>query len=178
MFVATVLCQNIIAQNYAKIDVDLQQEMMLRDSADLIRINIILNQQYDQMEMRSKSSVYRTKEDKRSFVISELKRFSEETQLGIMELLSTMTDVSEIQSFNLHYSKKNRFLIPLSSNRNDCLLLGSCLRKSAARSLSEVEAPPISSDLPKKMKSHSDRREESVFQMLTLNLYNSMNNIG
>ena len=106
MFVATVLCQNIIAQNYAKIDVDLQQEMMLRDSADLIRINIILNQQYDQMEMRSKSSVYRTKEDKRSFVISELKRFSEETQLGIMELLSTMTDVSEIQSFNLHYSKK------------------------------------------------------------------------
>ena len=98
-FVTVCLCQSITAQNNAKIGVTLQQEMTLREANDLIRIDIILNQRYDQMEMRKKSSVFTKKEDKRNFVVGELKRFSKETQQGIMKLLSTMPAVSQIQSF-------------------------------------------------------------------------------
>ncbi|MCL2042309.1 MAG: S8 family serine peptidase [Bacteroidales bacterium] len=87
------------AQNSAKIDVELQQEMSLRDAGDLIRINIIMNQQYDQMEMRTKASVFPRKEAKRTFVVGELKRFSAETQQGVMDLLSTMPAVAEVQSY-------------------------------------------------------------------------------
>lgn len=98
-FVVAYLCQSITAQNNAKIGVALQQEMTLREVSELIRVNIILNQRYDQMEMRRKSSVFTKKEDKRSFVVGELKRFSKETQQGVMKLLSTMPAVSQIQSF-------------------------------------------------------------------------------
>ena len=95
---AVCFSQIITAQNNAKIDVSLQQEMALSQTTDLIRINIILNQQYEQMEMRMKASIFPTKEARRSFVVSELKRFSEETQRGVMDLLSTMPAVSEVQS--------------------------------------------------------------------------------
>ena len=98
-FVAVCLYQGIAAQINAKIDVDLRQEMSLRRANELIRINIILNQQYDQVEMRIKSSVFPKKKDKRTFVESELKRFSKETQRGVMNLLSTMPSVSKLQSY-------------------------------------------------------------------------------
>lgn len=78
----SVCLVSVVAQNNVKIDVDLQQEMTLRKANELIRINIILKQQYDQMEMRKKLSVLSKKEDKCTFVVSELKRFSEETQSG------------------------------------------------------------------------------------------------
>jgi hypothetical protein len=68
---AVCFCQVITAQNNAKIDVGLQQEMTLRQAGDLIRINIILNQQYDQMEMRTKASIFPKKEAKRTFVVNE-----------------------------------------------------------------------------------------------------------
>jgi subtilisin family serine protease len=99
IFVAASLCQGITAQDNIKIDVDLQQEMTLRKASELIRINIILNQQYDQMDMRVKSSVLLKKEDKRAFVVGELKRFSKETQRGVMDFLSTVPTVSEVRSF-------------------------------------------------------------------------------
>ena len=121
------ISQNTIAQNYAKIDVALQQEMILRDSTELIRINIILNQQYDQAEMRSKSSVYRTKEQKRSFVIDELKSFSKEEQQGLMNLLSTMPDVSDVQTFwiaNLINCYANIEAIEEITLHPDVLLIG------------------------------------------------------
>ena len=88
MFVASSLCADIVAQSNSKIDVDLQQEMTLREANELIPINIILNQQYDQMETRMKSNVFETKEEKLTFVVGELQRFSEETQQGVMDFLS------------------------------------------------------------------------------------------
>ncbi|MCL2041413.1 MAG: S8 family serine peptidase [Bacteroidales bacterium] len=84
------------AQNSAKIDFELQQEMSLRDAGDLIRINIIMNQQYDQMEMRTKASVFPNKAAKRAFVIDELKRFSAEAQQGVMTLLSDLSATSAV----------------------------------------------------------------------------------
>lgn len=95
----SVCLVSVVAQNNVKIDVDLQQEMTLRKANELIRINIILKQQYDQMEMRKKLSVLSKKEDKCTFVVSELKRFSEETQSGVMDFLSTVLAVSKVQSF-------------------------------------------------------------------------------
>jgi len=97
--IAICSCQIVSAQNYAKIDTDLQQEMSLRNASELIRINIILNQQYDQMEMRMKSSMFPKKEARRAYVVGELKRFSAETQVGVMDFLSAMSSVSEVQSF-------------------------------------------------------------------------------
>jgi len=79
IFVAVCFCHGIVAQNNAKIDVALQQEISSRNASELIGINIILNQQYDQMDMRMKSSSFTQKEDKRTFVVGELKRFSGET---------------------------------------------------------------------------------------------------
>jgi hypothetical protein len=57
-FVAAYFCQGITAQNNAKIDVALQQELLLHKASELIGINIILNKQYDQMDIRMKSSVF------------------------------------------------------------------------------------------------------------------------
>ncbi|MCL2074349.1 MAG: S8 family serine peptidase [Marinilabiliaceae bacterium] len=96
---AFFLCQSIIAQNNAKIDVDLLHELTLRESRELIRINIILNQQYDQNEMRLKSNVFPTSETRRDLVVGELKRFTGETQQELMNVLSIRNDVSEIQSY-------------------------------------------------------------------------------
>jgi len=42
LFIAVFTCQVITAQNYAKIDVELQQEMSLRNADELIPINIIM----------------------------------------------------------------------------------------------------------------------------------------
>jgi hypothetical protein len=99
VLVAVCCCQAATAQNNAKIDVSLQEEMTLRQASDLIRINIILNQQYDPIEMQTKASLFPEKEAKRTFVVNELKRFSEETQQSVMELLSAMPAVSDVQSF-------------------------------------------------------------------------------
>jgi hypothetical protein len=99
IFIVASLCQGVTAQDNIKIDVDLQQEMTLHKASELIRINIILEQQYDQMDMRMKSNVFLKKEDKRAFVVSELKRFSKETQRGVMDFLSTVPAVLEIKSF-------------------------------------------------------------------------------
>jgi subtilisin family serine protease len=93
------LCQGIVAQNNARIDTDLQQEMTFIKASELIRINIILKHQYDQKEMRMKSSVFTKREEKRTFVVNELKRFSKETQRPVMDILSKMPAVSEVQSF-------------------------------------------------------------------------------
>jgi len=112
----------ITAQDLSKIDVNLQHEMMKKkllsstpppsegDGGRLIRINIILNAQYDQIELRNRANTLRSKEAKRNFVVNELKYFSQETQKGVISFLSTFSTspsfgggwgeaVTEIQSF-------------------------------------------------------------------------------
>ena len=126
-FVLTYLCQGIIAQNNIKIDADLRQEMALRNTSELIGINIILKQQYEQMEMRKKLSVLPKKEDKRTFVVGELKRFSKETQQGVMDFLSTAPSVSKVQSFwvaNFINCYANIETIKELSSHPDVLLIG------------------------------------------------------
>jgi len=53
----------IDAQNKDKIDTNLQQEMKFRDSSEMIRVNIILKRQYDQMEINLKATAFSKKID-------------------------------------------------------------------------------------------------------------------
>ena len=127
LFLAACLIQNIISQNYVKIDVDLQKEINLRNPSDSIRINIILNQQYDQNELSTKVSVFSKKEDQRNFVVSELKRFSKETQQGVIDFLNNRTSVSKVQSFwiaNYINCYANIEDIEKLSLRSDVLIIG------------------------------------------------------
>ncbi|MDR0364948.1 MAG: S8 family serine peptidase [Bacteroidales bacterium] len=88
ILVTILTCHIVEAQDYSKIEKSLQQKMSASKSNEKIWINIILNKQYDQFEMRSKSDVFQTKEAKRAFVINELKRFSEESQRSVLDLLT------------------------------------------------------------------------------------------
>jgi subtilisin family serine protease len=89
------------AQVMSKIDDQLQQEMAQHEKSENLRINIILNEQYDQTEMQNKVQFINNKEEKRSFVVNELKNFSQETQKNLIMFLSGMearSSVSDIQS--------------------------------------------------------------------------------
>ena len=88
-------------QNVPKIDDKLQQEITQHKKSEKLRINIILNEQYNQAEMRTKMQHIRSEEEKRSFAVNELKHFSQETQKNLIRYLSDMrakTTVSDIQS--------------------------------------------------------------------------------
>jgi subtilisin family serine protease len=66
-----------------------------------LRINIILNEQYNQAEMQNKTQFIKNNEEKRSFVVNELKEFSKVTQRNIIMLLSEKelkSAISDIQS--------------------------------------------------------------------------------
>ena len=115
LILTVVISCSAFGQNFSKIEKELQDEMQLRSSEDLIRVNIIMKAQYDQYELRAKAMAYKSKEDKRSFVIDELKRHSKETQSGVEEYLNYFSlsgNVAEIQSFWIYngvncYATKN-----------------------------------------------------------------------
>jgi len=101
------LAQTTWGQNMSKIDTALQQEMINNKEQNalplsttplseevggrLLRINIVLNAQYDQIELRNKANTLRSKEAKRNFVVNELKNFSKETQKELLSFLSTFS---------------------------------------------------------------------------------------
>jgi len=102
LFALVALCLSAYSQEIPKIDTELQEEMQFRDDNELIKINIILKAQYDQSELGSKAAIYRLKEDRRTFVVNELKRYSQETQQEIMSYLTNFersNSVSEIKQF-------------------------------------------------------------------------------
>jgi serine protease AprX len=90
-----------MAQQLLKIEPELQQQISL-NSDDMIRVNIILNDQYDQIEMRQKTTPIFNKEAKRKFVINELKNFTKEKQFNVMQVLeqySKNSMVADIEAF-------------------------------------------------------------------------------
>jgi hypothetical protein len=127
---AAYFCQGITAQNNAKIDVALQQELLLHKASELIGINIILNQQYDQMDMHLKSSLYSEKEVKRTFVVGELKRFSEETQRNVMNYLKRFSEKGQVSNIHSHwiyngiYCHATKNIIEELATFDDILIIG------------------------------------------------------
>jgi len=138
------------AQNNTKIDVALQQEMSLRKSNELIGINIILNRQYDQMDMRMKSDAYMEKEIKRTFVVGELKRFSEETQRNVMNYLRSFSEngqVANIQShwiYNGIYCHATRDIIEKLTAFDDILIIGFDKQYRLAPDTEKTDATDVS----------------------------------
>ena len=90
-------------QNFSKIDTELQEEISKTkdlylakgdekvSDSEIFRINIILNAQYPQIELRNKVNTIKNKNAKRNFVVNELKQFSEETQKDLLTLLKNLT---------------------------------------------------------------------------------------
>jgi len=130
LIISFVICLNSFSQEIKKIDIDLQEEMQARTTSELIRINIIMKSQYDQVELRSKSAMYRLKEDKRTFVVSELKNFAKEKQKEIMSYLTHYAKsgiVSEIKQFWIYNGitcNATKEVIEVLSFLDDILIIG------------------------------------------------------
>ena len=137
LFIAvTFFCSLIItAQDLSKIDNSLQQEMAFKAKTDIIRINILLEAQYDQIELKNKANVFKNNEAKRNFVVNELKQFSKETQKNLLTLLSNLSEntfgedmvVNSIQSLWISNSINcyaSVSVIEMLSEHPDILLLG------------------------------------------------------
>ena len=129
-FVVIIVCLSGHSQEIPKIDMQLQEEMLLRTDDDLIRINIILKDQYDQVELRTKASIYRFKEEKRNFVVNELKKHSKETQQNVMSYLenfarnNSVTEITQFWIFNGITCNANKEVISELAYLEDILIVG------------------------------------------------------
>ncbi|MDR2085284.1 MAG: S8 family serine peptidase [Bacteroidales bacterium] len=94
---------NGYSQNIPKIDPELQKEMQLMDNEDLVKVNIVMKAQYDQFELRNKTNVLKTKEDKRDFVVSELKKYSKEEQRIVADYLDFFSKSSNVKEIKSHW---------------------------------------------------------------------------
>ncbi|MDD4847374.1 MAG: S8 family serine peptidase, partial [Bacteroidales bacterium] len=106
VFLLLVFCSCCLwgfSQQESAIESELQAQMNRCKSEEMIDVNIIMKSQYDQMEMRLKSNVFKTKENKRAFVINELKRFSKESQSGIINELQSMEQGMQVKEINAHW---------------------------------------------------------------------------
>ncbi|MCL2289667.1 MAG: S8 family serine peptidase [Bacteroidetes bacterium] len=130
LLVAITVCFTCFCQEISKIDIGLQEEMLLRNQEELIRVNIILKAQYDQLELRSKAENYRKKEDKRAFVVNELKNHSKETQQEVMSYLNhfakneSVTDITSFWIFNGITCYATKEVIEALSYLDDVLIIG------------------------------------------------------
>ena len=80
------------------IEKELREEMSVRGSNELISVNIVMKAQYDQQEMRRKSSVYTTKAEKRNFVVNELKSFSAATQSSVLDEIKNLSKAYSVEN--------------------------------------------------------------------------------
>ena len=130
LFTIIALCISGYGQETQKIDQELREEMQLRSDDELIRVNIIMKAQYDQSELRSKAEIYRLKEDKRSFVVNELKRYSKETQLNVISYLDNfernnrVSEIIQFWIFNGITCNATKEVIEELSYLDDILIIG------------------------------------------------------
>ncbi|MCL1850042.1 MAG: S8 family peptidase [Bacteroidetes bacterium] len=127
---ALTFCFTCYCQEFPKIDEELQNEIQLRNGDELIKINIIMKNQYDQFELRSKSAMYRSNEAKRSFVVNELKHFSKETQEEVMSYLDyfannkSVSDITQFWIYNGITCYATKEVIEVLASLDDVLVIG------------------------------------------------------
>ena len=130
LLTALAICFNCYCLEITKIDTDLQNEIQLRGNDELIRINIIMKAQYDQFELRSRASIFKLKEEKRTFVINELKRYSQETQQEAMSYLNhfasneSVTEITQFWIYNGIFCYATGEVIEALSYLDDILIIG------------------------------------------------------
>lgn len=91
------------ADGSLRLEPELRQKMSVADRQEMIKVNIILKKQYDQFEMRKKANAFFSKEAKRDFVVSELKRFSDESQKAFLESLPTASRSAQLTDIHVHW---------------------------------------------------------------------------
>jgi subtilisin family serine protease len=130
LLTALLLSFTCFCQEIPKIDRLLQEEIQLRSDEELIKINIIMKAQYDQHELRLKADLYRSKEDKRNYVVNELKRHSRETQQEVMSYLNhfaeneTVSDIIQFWIYNGVTCYATQEVIEALSYIDDILIIG------------------------------------------------------
>jgi subtilisin family serine protease len=130
LFAALTFCFYCYSQETTKVETELQAEMSKRSNEELIRINIIMQDQYDQLALRTKADLYRTKESKRSFVVNELIHFSNETQREVKSYLNFYAQdnqVSDITSFWIYNGiscQATKEVIEILASLEDVLIIG------------------------------------------------------
>lgn len=103
VFMLICLGQMASAQQRDKVDEDLLQRMALMEDGESVEINIILRAQYEPAEMRRKSSVFGSAEARKSFVVEELKDFSQSSQQGLLLDMGAFTRSSKISRVKSHW---------------------------------------------------------------------------
>jgi len=112
------------------IEKELREEMSVRGSNELISVNIVMKAQYDQQEMRRKSSVYTTKAEKRNFVVNELKSFSAATQSSVLDEIKNLSkaySVENVRTFwiaNMITCEVTKDVIEELALNDDILIIG------------------------------------------------------
>ena len=149
LLIALAICFQCYSQNLLKIEPELRDELQVRSGGELLRINIIMNDQYDQDVLHAMLSAYRLKEEKRDFVVNELKRYAHETQQNVMSYLNyfanneSVTEIKQFWIFNGINCYATQEVIEALSYLEDINLIG--LDKEY-HLLPEKESPRIADD--------------------------------
>jgi subtilisin family serine protease len=127
---AVTVCITCYGQEIQKIESLLKEEMQGRGAEELIQINILMKAQFDPLELRSKASIYTRKEDKRTFVVNELKSYSIETQKEVMSYLNhfaennSVTGITQFWIYNGINCYATQEVIEALSELDDVLTIG------------------------------------------------------
>ena len=125
--VAILFCSNVISENNfgnSNITEQLTEKMESVSVNEFIRINILLEEQYDSQELIRVSNTL-SKPEKREYVVNELKSFSSESQREILSQLENFVNKGLIQNIRslwitnlINCYAKSEAIIEISS-RND-----------------------------------------------------------
>ena len=96
LYYAQVISYKCSECDDSKLDDDLILEMMKHERSYKLDINIILKKQFDQYKNESEWPIFKDNEERRTFVINELKKFSQETQKDLLMFLSDMEAISAV----------------------------------------------------------------------------------
>ena len=104
---------------------ELRAEMQRRSDADMIPVLVMMKPQYDQAELTRRTAYFTTVAERREFVVSELKQFSDATQNDLRHVLADMErqgmveDVRVLWICNSLYFLANADAINALDVRND-----------------------------------------------------------
>ena len=107
------------------LDPQLSQEMNRRSEDEQIEVVVLMKAQYDRSQLCHRADYYSSRAERRTFVINELKTFSEASQYDLINLLAEMeshgmvSSVHSLWSANTLYFKATKSALPYLSEHTD-----------------------------------------------------------
>ena len=107
------------------LDPQLSQEMNRRSEDEQIEVVVLMKAQYDRSQLCHRADYYSSRAECRTFVINELKTFSEASQYDLINLLAEMeshgmvSSVHSLWSANTLYFKATKSALPYLSEHTD-----------------------------------------------------------